>query len=193
MNAVKKLFVLTSAMAAMSASGMAVANSPATNHFYVTIRIMPVCEVETESGHAPNDVNSTPSNGADIDFGNHHSNSKQDVQQASQGGSGSGITVKCTKGTPYTIALKPASTSSEDGSGSMSILNDASTDKVAYNLYQDTSYSKKWGSQDGMTVKGVGSGIASPISHAVYGQVAGSELDKTAGRYFDRVAVEVSY
>lgn len=75
----------------------------------------------------------------------------------------------------------------------MNILGNTSTDKVAYSLYQDSGYNKKWGSQDGITIKGQGTGIASPISHPVYGKVAGTELDKTAGRYFDRVAVEVSY
>lgn len=67
-------------------------------------------------------------------------------------------------------------------------------DKIAYTLYKDDGYSEAWGNQKNVnTLTGTGEGIASPIHHPVYGKVAGTELDKTAGRYIDRVAVEVSY
>lgn len=195
MNAVKNLFVLTSTMAAILASAPAAASAsnPATNHFYVTIRIMPVCEVQTSTGSTPTETENTPSNGADIDFGNHFSNSNQEIQGTSKAGPTGGIEIKCTKGTPYKIALKPASTNNTNGEGTMNGLGIAGTDKIAYSLYQDSSHSKKWGSEDNLKMQGVGTGIGSPISHPVYGKVAGTELDKTAGHYFDRVAVEVSY
>ncbi|WP_054618048.1 spore coat protein U domain-containing protein [Neisseria sp. 83E34] len=197
MKAVKKLFVLTSTMAALSASGMAYAES-VSSEFHVTIRIMPVCQVETSTGNAPTQELTTPSAGADIDFGEHLSNSTADVKRLSKAGAGGGIQVKCTKGTPYQIALTPDSTSSTTGAGTMSGLvgSAAATanDKIAYTLYKDDGYSQAWGNQKNVnTLTGSGEGIASPIHHLVYGKVAGAELDKTAGRYIDRVAVEVSY
>lgn len=198
MKAVKKLFVLTSTLAALSASGMAFADNPATADFYVTIRIMPVCQVATSTGQAPSEEASTPSAGADIDFGEHLSNSRDDVQRLSKAGAGNGIQINCTKGTPYQIALKPDSTSSTIGEGTMSGLSGSAAktanDTVAYKLYRDSGYSQPWGSEKNVnTMDGVGKGIASPVFYPVYGKVAGTELDKTAGRYIDRVAVEVSY
>lgn len=192
MKAVKNLFVLTSTMAALSASGMAFAEK-VSSEFYVTIRIKPVCEVNADSGGAPTQPESTPSKGADIDFGEHFSNSKNNVEGSSKAGPSRGIEIKCTKGTAYKIALKPTSTSSETGDGRMNGLGAASADHIEYSLYQDSSYSKKWGSQEDNIKGGDGEGFASPIFHPVYGKVAGTELDKTAGRYIDRVAVEVSY
>ncbi|OSI11053.1 Csu type fimbrial protein [Neisseria canis] len=197
MKAVKNLFVLTSTMAALSASGMAYAES-VSSEFHVTIRITPVCEVETSTGNAPTQELTTPSAGADIDFGDHLSNSKAEVRQMSKAGAGGGIQVKCTKGTSYQIALTPDSTSSTTGAGTMSGLPGSAAananDKIAYTLYKDDGYSEAWGNQKNVnTLTGTGEGIASPIHHPVYGKVAGTELDKTAGRYIDRVAVEVSY
>lgn len=100
MTAVKNLFVLTSTMVALSASGMAYAES-VSSEFHVTIRIKPVCEVETSTGGAPTQTESTPSRGADIDFGDHFSNSRTEVSGLSKAGAGGGIQIKCTKGTPY--------------------------------------------------------------------------------------------
>lgn len=76
----------------------------------------------------------------------------------------------------------------------MTGLGAASGDQIAYTLYKDSGYNDVWGSQQGTnTMDDVGKGIASPVNYPVYGKVAGTELDKTAGRYIDRVAVEVSY
>lgn len=199
MNAVKRIFALSSIMAAMLASG-SVAAATTNANFYVTIRIMPVCEVATNTGNAPTVEETTPSAGADIDFGEHLSNSKSDVQRQSKAGGSAGIEVKCTKGTPYQIGLLPDSTKSTNGTGSMSGLAGSAAatanDKIAYSLYKDNGYTNAWGNQTGVggnTLSGTGTGIASPINHAVYGKVAGTELDKTAGRYLDKVAVTVTY
>lgn len=194
MNAVKKLFVLTSTAAALLSSHTAFANNPATDHFYVTIRITPICEVNTSTGGSPSQVENTPSAGADIDFGSYPSNHQNQVDGMSKAGSGGGIVVKCTNETPYKIALKPASTSSETGDGHMTGLGTASKNRIAYKLYKDSGYQNEWGSQPGTnTMNATGAGIASPAHYPVYGRVQASELDKIAGRYFDRVAVEVSY
>ncbi|OSI09936.1 MULTISPECIES: Csu type fimbrial protein [Neisseria] len=199
MNAVKKLFVLTSAMAALSASGLAAANSPATGELHVTIRIMPVCKVVTNTGNAPSQLANPPSAGADIDFGEYPSSHNTEVQGLSKAGATNGISVTCTKGTPYTISLTP-SNNSTNGSGEMSMVRkhvgDAAplsqdNDKIAYTLYQDSSYATPWGSQNNAKQGLAGTGTEQ--LYPVYGKVAGDQLNKTAGRYADRVSVEVSY
>lgn len=195
MNAVKKLFVLTSAMAALSASGFAVANSPATGEFYVTINITPTCTVQTNTGNMPTKETTNPA-GADIDFGDHVSSKKTEVQGSSKAAS-NGIVVQCTRGTPYTIKLTP-SNNNTSGAGEMSGVNGTPSgtggEKIAYTLYQDSNYSKPWGNQKGgNAVESVGTGTTSPNYHPVYGKVAGDQFDKTIGRYFDRVGVEVAY
>lgn len=195
MNAVKKLFVLTSAAAAMSASGFAAANNPATGEFYVTILIKSTCTVATATGSAPTKDASNPA-GADIDFGEYFSNHDSEIQKLSKAGPTNGIAVTCTKNTPYTISLKP-SNGNTSGQGEMSGVSESpaatSGDKIAYKLYKDSGYQNAWGSQGGTTVSGEGGGMSTPKYHAVYGKVEGNQFNKTAGRYFDRVAVEVSY
>ncbi|SUA44069.1 Uncharacterized secreted protein [Neisseria zoodegmatis] len=200
MNAVKKLFVLTSAMAAMSASGLAMADTTVGNgHFYVSIRIMPTCNVATHTGTAAPTEDASNAANADIDFGDHLSSSSLNVERESAAGErGESINVTCTKGTPYWVSLTPTSTSSDNGTGKMSgVANSAaatSGDKISYSLYSDSARRNAWGNQKGVNaLQGTGQGMSNTIRHPVYGKVAGSELDKTAGRYFDRVAVTLTY
>lgn len=197
MHTVKKLSTLTSIMAALLCSGAAMADSKSTD-FHVTIRIMPVCEVTTNTGNVSNQENSTASAGADINFGEYASDHKVDIDKQSTASLDDGIQVRCTKGTPYQIALTPESTSNNAGSGHMKGLGDSaaarSGDQIAYTLYKDSNRQQVWGSQQGSnTLSGSGQGIATTIKHPVYGRVLGTELDKTAGRYNDRVNVVVHY
>lgn len=195
MNAVKKLFVLTSTMAAMSASGLAMANNSVTGQFYVTILIKPTCTVVTSAGAAPTKDASNPA-GADINFGEYFSSHDAEVQKFSTAGAAKGIAVTCTKKTPYTISLKP-SNNNTTGQGEMSGVPDstaaASGDRITYQLYKDSNYQDAWGSQVGSTVSGQGDGMTTPKYHTVYGKVDRNQFNKTAGRYWDQVTVEVSY
>ncbi|OSI07782.1 Uncharacterized secreted protein [Neisseria animaloris] len=195
MHTVKKLSTLTSIMAASLCSGAAIAATQSAD-FHVTIRILPVCEVTTSTGGAPSLENSSPSAGADINFGEYASNHKTEVDKQSIAGSNEGIQVRCSKGTPYQIALTPESTSDNAGAGNMKGLGGtaAASDQIAYTLYKDNARREVWGNQQGSnTLSGSGQGIATTIKHPVYGRVLGTELDKTAGRYSDRVNVTVHY
>lgn len=195
MKTVKNFFVLTSTAAALLAPGMAAAETK-TADFHVTIRIKPICEVVTNTGGAPTVEDSTPSAGADIDFGEYFSNHTTDVDGQSKAGGSEGIAVKCTKGTPYQIALTPATDNNNAGGGSMNGLSGsgAAGSKIAYTLYQDSGRSKVWGDQSGTnTVSAIGEGFAQNVNYPVYGRVAGSEFDKPVGRYTDKVTVSVIY
>ncbi|OSI33846.1 Csu type fimbrial protein [Neisseria dumasiana] len=194
MNAVKKLFVLTSAMAAMSASGLAMATTTVEGEFYVSIRITPACTVSTLATTAPTELSSN-ARGADIDFEDHASNSTNNVERLSQAGTNGGIGVTCTKGTPYEIALTTTNKNGNDGTGEMHGVSGSAAatanDKIAYTLYQDAGRGKVWGTGEHAfkDLRGTGTEQFYPV----YGRVAGTELNKTAGRYFDRVRVTVSY
>lgn len=194
MKTVKNFFVLTSAMAALLASGMAAAETK-NAEFHVTIRIKPICEVVTNTGGAPTAEDSTPSAGADIDFGEYFSNHATNVDGQSKAGGSEGIAVKCTKGTPYQIGLTPATDNDNAGGGSMTGLagSGAASEKIAYTLYKDSGRSQVWGDQNGNTLSATGQGFAQNINYPVYGRVAGNQLDKPVGRYTDKVTVSVTY
>lgn len=195
MKTVKNFFALTSMMAAMSVSGMAAAET-VSKDFHVTIRIKPVCEVETNTGGMPTAENTSTAAGADIDFGEYFSNHTSNVDGVSKAGGGSGISVKCTTGTPYQIGLTPATDNNQQGGGSMNGLTGSTYagSKIAYTLYQDSGRTKVWGdTANTNTLSAVGKGFANDEQYPVYGRVAGSELNKPAGRYADRVTVNVTY
>lgn len=192
MKTVKNIFVLTSTMAALLASGN-VAAETANSDFYVTIKIKSVCEVNTNSGGAPTE-STNPSAGADIDFGEYFSNHSSNVDAASKVGGNNGITLKCTKGVPYKIGLTPKTDNNHNGGGKMNGLGSNSASKIAYTLYQDENRNTVWGDQvDTNTLNGQGQGFTSAINVPVYGRVLASELDKPIGRYSDQVTVTVTY
>lgn len=194
MKTVKNFFALTSAAALLSVSGLAAAETK-TADFHVTIRIKPVCEVKTYSGGAPTTEGSTPSAGADIDFGEYFSNHAADVDAESKAGGTEGLVVKCTKGTGYRIALTPATDNNNAGGGSMTGLpgGEAAGKKIAYTLYRDSARQLEWGNQENNSLSGTGEGFSEYVKYPVYGKVRSNELDKPAGRYADRVTVSVLY
>ncbi|WP_107879576.1 Csu type fimbrial protein [Neisseria animaloris] len=195
MHTVKKLSTLTSIMAALLCSGTATAETKSAD-FHVTIRIMPVCTVTTSTGGEPSELTSTPSVGADINFGDYTSSHSNAVDGQSAGGSQGAIQVTCTKGTPYKIALTPASTNQNTGIGNMKGLTGgaSSSDEIAYTLYQDAERQKVWGSHEGVNTKdSSGKGMSTPDKYPVYGRISGDQFNKPAGRYSDRVNVTVHY
>ena len=163
--------------------------------FHVTIRIKPVCEVVTATGGLSGSPEQSAAAGADIDFGEYFSNHTSDVTGQSKAGGGNGITLKCTTGTPYKIGLTPETENDNSGGGKMNGLatTGAAGNKIAYKLYQDEARNQAWGDVDGKMLSGEGRGFSTPINIPVYGKVAGSELNKPAGRYNDKVTVTVHY
>jgi len=100
------------------------------------------------------------------------------------------VNVYCTSGSSYTASLNIGS-----GGGTFAARTLLSgTDTLNFNLYRDAAYSQIWG--DGTastyTVAGTGSGLLTPNSLTVYGQVPISQ-DKPAGTYSSTITVTVSY
>jgi spore coat protein U-like protein len=100
------------------------------------------------------------------------------------------ISVNCTTGSPYTVALNVGS-----GGGSFTtrtLLNGTNT--LNYNLYKDSAYSQVWGDGSGstFTVAGTGSGLLTSNNITVYGSIPISQ-DKPTGAYASLITVTVSY
>jgi spore coat protein U-like protein len=163
-----------------SAAGLAA--SPATTTFQVSIKINSACTVTAQNlAFSAVDANVT----AD--------------QTASNA---NGISVTCSKGTPYNIGLQPSSANggTTAGTGSMAGAATGNTDKIAYTLYSNSGYSTVWGNQ-GVSASAVGNGVAGIPStdgktakvYPVYAKVLGTNLAVTPDTYTDTVAVSVYY
>lgn len=202
------------AIAALGTAGTASATD-ITSEFNVTIRIKPVCEVNTESGGTEvgttakiitpitgaNDGAAIPTPaGADIDFGEHFSNKTGNIDAASAA-SATGIKVQCSRGTTYQIALSPQTDGTANGTGNMKGIAAGNNDKIGYALFQDAARSSAWGNTwgtGGNTVSktvAAAEGFSTVQNHPVYGRVVttGGNIDKTPGRYADKVTVTVRY
>ena len=131
-------------------------------------------------------VNSCTVIATDLDFGT------QNVSATNVGPTGNGsVSVTCSKGAPYTIGLKPNSTNSTVGAGTMAGLTSGNVDKVPYQLYSNASLSTVWGDTPGSnTLPGTGTGAAQPAV-SVYGKVPSANF--TPDSYRDTVTVNVRY
>lgn len=104
------------------------------------------------------------------------------------------IQSRCTKSTPYTIAL------SAGGGGSFAPRKMTNTgpyaDQLNYNLYTTNAYATIWGDGTGgtSTVAGTGAGLlaAATVSSSVWGRLLAGQ-DMAAGTYSDTINITVSY
>ena len=108
------------------------------------------------------------------------------------------FTVRCTKGTAFTLALNAGTT--PGGSFAQRLMvNGANT--LQYNLYTTSALTTVWGDGTGSsaTVPGTGNGMAvgSAITETVYGQLpdsaANQALTPSGTAYTDTITVTVSY
>lgn len=145
------------------------APNPATTTFQVKFTVNKACSVSATN----------------LDFGT------QDATATNVPGSTNGtITVTCSKGTAYTIGLLPSNNSST-GAGTMAGATTGNTDKVPYQLYQDSGLATVWGNTASTnTVGGSGTGSAQ-AAVTVYGKVASANY--TPDAYADTVTVNVVY
>lgn len=109
----------------------------------------------------------------------------------------SGISVVCSKGVPYTVAL--VTSQGTAGAGKMVGATSGNANTIAYQLYQDVGHTLPWGSiatagsVTGNEVSGSpGNGVA-PQVFPVYATVQGSALDVAPDTYSDTVTVDVNY
>jgi spore coat protein U-like protein len=102
----------------------------------------------------------------------------------------SSISVYCTVGSAYTVALDVGT-----GGGAYtarSIANGANI--LDYNLYTSSARTTVWGDGTGATstVAGSGAGLLTASTQTVYGRVSASQ-DKPAGTYTSTITVTVTF
>jgi spore coat protein U-like protein len=100
------------------------------------------------------------------------------------------ISVACTTGVPYTIAIGAGN----NGNASYRRMVFAATNFIGYYLYSDSGYTTLWGNGTtyGATVAGTGTGLLQ--TRTVYAQIPIGQAPVPAGAYVDTaVAVTVSY
>jgi spore coat protein U-like protein len=120
----------------------------------------------------------------DLNFGTHGAG---DFQQPIDGQST--ITVACTQGTSYTIALDGGKASAADPT-QRQMTN--ANGNIAYGLYRDSGRQQPWGSTSGGNTL-AGSGSPAGTTSAVYGRVPPLRVLPAPGVYQDMVIVTVSF
>lgn len=110
--------------------------------------------------------------------------------------SSSTVTVKCTKGTGFTVALDKGTTTG--GSLAQRLMSDgAAGDTLQYNLYKDAAMTIVWGDGTGVTQTngGSGSGMGTGLTFTAYAGLpdAGTNLNAPPATYNDTVTVSVAY
>jgi spore coat protein U-like protein len=104
------------------------------------------------------------------------------------------ISVKCTKNTPFTVALNAGSTT---GDAFAQRLMASGTNTLQYNLYTTAALATVFGdgTPGSQTVAGTGLGVATANSVQVFGQVPDSATNQAAvaGSYSDTITVTVTY
>jgi spore coat protein U-like protein len=105
------------------------------------------------------------------------------------------VTVTCTTGAPYNIAIDAGLTYNNS---LRHVYDSVSLTQMKYYLYQDAGLLTEWGDSDqantylaGASLADTGSGLAQP--HTVYGQLGPTGSQKPAGAYSDVVNVTVYY
>jgi spore coat protein U-like protein len=103
------------------------------------------------------------------------------------------ISVKCSKNTPYTVALNAGSA----GGTLAQRLMASGANRLQYNLYTTTALTTIFGDGTGATATsaGTGAGVATANTLTVYGQLPDSAVNQAAvpGSYSDTVTVTVTY
>ncbi len=162
-----KKTLLAAALLAIGAIGTtAMAASPATATFHVSLTVVAACTVATPS---------------DINLGTAPTGSGNDYKGSTT------IAVTCPTGIPYTVGLLP-SNGNASGAGVLT----SSPNTIAYNLYSDTLYSVAWGNTTANMKAGTGNAAAQSLT--AYVKVASAALASAAtGSYTDAVTVNVNY
>jgi len=104
------------------------------------------------------------------------------------------ISVKCTKNTPYTIALNGGTT--VGGTIAQRLLA-SGANTLQYNLFTTAAFGQIFGDGSGTstTVAGTGAGVATANAVTVFGQLPDSPANQAAipGSYTDTITVNVTY
>ena len=104
------------------------------------------------------------------------------------------VTVRCVRGTLATVALDEGN-SAAAGSSCAAPLRQmaAGTDRLAYQLFQDSARTQPWGCDTGNNTQAfTAASPSTPTVLTTYGRVSGGQ-DVTAGDYSDTVTVTVTF
>jgi spore coat protein U-like protein len=105
----------------------------------------------------------------------------------------SNITVRCTNGTAYSIALDDGVTGSYAGRRMVG----PGGNFLVYNLYTDNTYGAVWGDDTGTTdvVGDVGTGMANALTETVYGRLLAADNvgPVDVGAYSDTIVATITY
>lgn len=163
--------IMTTALAAMALVSAAANAATATTTFAVTATVLKTCSA---SANALAFGSYTPGSGA--------------VAGTTT------VSIKCTNGTAYIVALNGGSTAS--GTIAQRLMANG-TNTLQYNLYTTSSYGTIWGdgTAGSSTQPGTGAGVATANTLTVYGQLPDSVTNQSAvtGGYSDTVTVTVTY
>lgn len=104
------------------------------------------------------------------------------------------VTVKCTKNSPYTVALNGGSTT---GGTVAQRLMASGANTLQYNLFTSAALNTVFGDGSGTskTEAGTGAGIATGTAFTVFGQLPDNAANQVAvpGSYSDTVTVTITY
>jgi spore coat protein U-like protein len=122
----------------------------------------------------------------DMDFGYYNGTAELTAASA--------IAVRCSDGTPFSIALDGGSTS---GDPDARLLSDG-TNVLEYNLYTDAVHTTVWGDGTaGVVVSDTGTGldVAETITKTVYGLLPNTTANQNSpeGNFSDTITVTVTY
>jgi spore coat protein U-like protein len=163
--------ILTASLAAAVLAAGAAQAATTTTTFAVTATVQSTCSATAATLAFPN---YTPGGGAQI--GN------------------TTISVKCTKNTPFTVALNAGSTT---GDAFAQRLMGSGANTLQYNLFTTAALTSVFGDGTGgtQTIAGTGLGVAAANSVQVFGQVPDSATNQAAvaGNYTDTITVTVTY
>ena len=169
MNRLKTLALSLLLITGMGAMAPQASAASASANFQVTITITNACDAASLTV-------------GDVNFGS-HSFLDSNITASSN------LSVKCTNGAPYQIALSAGANPSTPGDTTSRRMTDG-TNFVPYNLYSDAAYSASWGNSS-TTGQVSQTGTGAVQTFPIYGKATPGNVP--AGNYVDTVQATVTY
>ena len=212
----KTRFTLTSlALASLMMMGNTAMAETKEGNFNVHLKLTGTCEVLTTNS-ALNSTKITTEDpslaGADIDFSTRVASSNSTaITQKNVGGMATGLNIRCSKNTLFTVGLEPQNVTSNNGEGTMwgiSRTSKQNNDTISYQLQkpvvsgsginqtvQETNSNTPWGNlgTDLLSLTGQGLSDSEAVKLPVYATVKAGELNKFIDTYQDQVKVTLTY
>lgn len=101
------------------------------------------------------------------------------------------VSVTCTKGTAYNIALNVGT--GTGASYSLGRVMTSGSDTLKYNLYTSSALTTVWGDATGGTAVVSGTGNGTSQISTIYATIPASQVNSKAGSYTDTVTATINY